>query len=239
MRHKPRVRDPEIPRDAKGRQICGAKRRDGGRCQQIFLYPNGRCKFHGGPSLHGAAHPNFKHGKYSAYTPKGLAEKYEQALNDPQLMTLRDNIALTDARIGELLEMLTSGVGKGAIGLLVKQKDELLAARARGTRATQLGNEEAVRAANYDASHALNALLASIDKIEQYTSTWDELLQATEVKRRLVESEAKRLKDESLMVAADELALMFARVLAVIRANVDDQEKLVVISNGISQIIGS
>ena len=32
------------------KQVCGAKNRQGSPCQVKQLYPNGRCKFHGGLS---------------------------------------------------------------------------------------------------------------------------------------------------------------------------------------------
>lgn len=43
---------------------CGAKKRDGGACQQPAMR-NGRCRLHGGKSLSGIVHPSFRHGQYS------------------------------------------------------------------------------------------------------------------------------------------------------------------------------
>jgi hypothetical protein len=42
---------------------CNAKTRAHGRCQKLPM-GNGRCNLHGGKSLGGPAHPNYKHGKY-------------------------------------------------------------------------------------------------------------------------------------------------------------------------------
>ena len=44
---------------------CGAKTRAGGRCKNAPIGSTGRCRMHGGKSLSGIAHPNYKHGKYS------------------------------------------------------------------------------------------------------------------------------------------------------------------------------
>lgn len=33
---------------------------------------NGRCRMHGGKSLSWFAHPNYKHGLYSKYSPEGI-----------------------------------------------------------------------------------------------------------------------------------------------------------------------
>jgi hypothetical protein len=45
---------------------CGAKTRAETPCKRSPMH-NGRCCNHGGKSLAGAAHPNYKHGRYSKY----------------------------------------------------------------------------------------------------------------------------------------------------------------------------
>ncbi len=40
---------PEFPDECRG-MMCGAQTRQGHLCRQTNLYPNGRCKFHGGAS---------------------------------------------------------------------------------------------------------------------------------------------------------------------------------------------
>jgi hypothetical protein len=44
---------------------CGAKTRSGGLCKNAPIGDTGRCRMHGGKSLSGIAHPNYKHGPYS------------------------------------------------------------------------------------------------------------------------------------------------------------------------------
>jgi len=55
---------------------CGAKNRQGLPCKRAPM-PNGRCSNHGGKSLKGFAHPNYKHGCYSLYDPLGVWLWYE------------------------------------------------------------------------------------------------------------------------------------------------------------------
>ena len=70
--------------------------------------PNGRCRVHGGKSLKGAASPAFKTGRYSrsfaASLPPSLREKFEQALADPELLSLRSYVALLDAKVADGIE---------------------------------------------------------------------------------------------------------------------------------------
>lgn len=53
-------------------RTCGAKTRAGKPCKRT---PNrtGRCHLHGGASLVGAGHPNYKHGFYSKYDLRGIS----------------------------------------------------------------------------------------------------------------------------------------------------------------------
>ena len=51
---------------------CGALTRGGGRCQRKPRPPLPRCNLHGGKSLFGIAHPNYKPGLYSKHCPIGV-----------------------------------------------------------------------------------------------------------------------------------------------------------------------
>jgi len=64
------------------------------------------CLAHGGTTPRGAASPHFKIGRYSRSLPGHLVAAYEEALSDPRLLSLRDDIALTDAMLMETLSQL-------------------------------------------------------------------------------------------------------------------------------------
>jgi hypothetical protein len=57
-------------------KICRAKNRQGLPCRRAPMV-NGRCSNHGGKSLKGLAHPNYKHGFYSKYDVFGIWISYE------------------------------------------------------------------------------------------------------------------------------------------------------------------
>ena len=44
---------------------CGAKTRSGGVCQKSPIVGKRRCRLHGGLSLSGVLHPNYRHGNRS------------------------------------------------------------------------------------------------------------------------------------------------------------------------------
>src|SRR5215212_8598437 len=68
---------------------CGsAKRVKPGQYCAKHLMSNGRCERHGGKSLAGAAHPDFRHGRDSKYLLARLQEEYERNVKDETLRTL-------------------------------------------------------------------------------------------------------------------------------------------------------
>ena len=69
----------------------------------------GRCRWHGGKSLRGAEHPMAKHLRYSKYLPEALLARYQEARDDPQLLELRDEIALVDSRLIQLIDPALTG----------------------------------------------------------------------------------------------------------------------------------
>ena len=81
-----------------GQRLCGANLSGDRKCKAVAM-ANGRCKLHGGKSLAGAAHPNFKTGRYSKYLPKHLAKAYDEIKADPKLLQLDDDVALLEARL--------------------------------------------------------------------------------------------------------------------------------------------
>lgn len=89
-------------------QTCGAKTRGGAPCKNAAM-PNGRCRMHGGKTPSGIASPHFKTGRYSKSIPTRLAAVYEASKDDPDLLALDDEIALTDAQINIVLSELEAG----------------------------------------------------------------------------------------------------------------------------------
>jgi hypothetical protein len=89
------------------RQCTATSKRSGTQCRKHAMRGRTVCLAHGGRTPRGAASPNFKTGRYSRSLPGHLVAAYEQVLHDPALMSLRDEIALTDAMIGETLSQIT------------------------------------------------------------------------------------------------------------------------------------
>lgn len=106
----PNPMDAAEPQAQPGKKHCGAKlrKKPGKRCRNTLLMPNGRCRLHGGKTPSGLASKNWKHGlrsrahRWQASLPAGagnLGDRFDAALKDPSLASLRQALALNDALV--------------------------------------------------------------------------------------------------------------------------------------------
>lgn len=202
------------------------------RCRQAVVPGKKVCHYHGGKTPGGIASPHYKTGRYSKYLPSRMRARYEEAKADPDLLELRSEIALTDARISELVGRVDSGESGALWGQLSELTDKADTARIRGDTA--------------GLAAVLNILFDAIRGGVQDWATWAEVFGLLEVRRRLVESERKRLVEmhqmvqvERAMVLVDQLALSVREHVV---ANCDSGVARLVLSGvqtDIARIVGS
>lgn len=113
--------------------------------------------------MRGQEHPGYQDGRYSKYLPRELRERFAAGLNDPALLELRSELALTDARVSSLLEE----IGRG---------DD--------------------------------------------ADTWSAIMDAIETRRRLAESEARRLAAARQLLTLEEALLLMDGYVTAVRSSV-------------------
>lgn len=184
--------------------ICGATTRDGDACQNAPM-ANGRCRMHGGASLSGAASPRFKTGKFSRYLPERLQERYQEAQQDPELLELRDEIALADTRLLDLLDRVDSGESGAIWRKLQKQWAEYR--KVEGTdEATDILMEIGVTISEGAADYA----------------AWDEVNKQLTQRQKLTESQRKRESELQQVITAEKAMVLIAQLTEIIRRHVTD-----------------
>lgn len=203
---------------------CGAKTRTGGTCTQPAMQ-NGRCRMHGGKHPKGIASPHYKTGKYSRYLPARMTARYEEAVSDPALLELRGDIALTDARLADLLQRVDSGESGALWSRLMQARLDLLAYRRAG---------DTVKIAE-----ALNTLLDLVGQGHADYRAWAEVGAVVEQRRRLVESERKRLVEMQQTLTVEKAMLLIGAIGGIIKAHVQDRHVLSAISNDIQALVSS
>lgn len=190
---------------------AGGRRTDGQPCESPHIKKNGLCKMHGGNSRAGVQSGPWKHGRYSAFAkalPARFRQAYEAALNDDGLLSLRNEIALTDVRTFELLEQLGDASGSEA---WVEARRYAMLIR------TEARKDEP----DLDKLMDLASTLADIadNGVEEHRK-WKEVRDQTDHRRKLVESERGRIKELHSMLSANEALTLAARFVDIVMKHV-------------------
>lgn len=201
---------------------CQAKAKSTGRqCNRSAVNGKRVCTVHGGLTPGGIASPHFKDGRYSKSIPARLADKYQSALKDPQLLELKNEIALTDARLEDLLSRVDTGES-GALWLAVQQ--------------TWREYKTGTPAEKVKAAVLLDRLIE--DALQDYQA-WREIQEVLEQRRRLVESERKRLVEMQQYITSQQAMTLVAAMIGIIKENVTDRNTLQNISTAVNGLVAA
>lgn len=185
---------------------------------------NSPCNLHGGKSPRGMASPKFKHGKYSKDLPVRLAARMESAEKDPELLALRAEIALYEARCAELMRRLDTGESGSAWGALLDAVTAFEAAsRDKDAAAMQ---------------SALTAIVATVRRGYADEHAWSDLEQAIERKSILAMRESRRIVEMRAFVTLEQANMIFAALAAAIRLHVRDPVAMSAISREFAKLLG-
>lgn len=203
---------------------CHAKsKRSGVQCKKPAI-KYGVCRLHGGASLSGKDLPSYKHGRYSKHIPTRMAATYEKGVHDRELLNMREDVALIDARVTDLLSRVDTGeAGRIWALALIAYQDVQDAIRDGDTIKGREANME------------LGALLR---KGQGDYRAWDEVGKALEQKRKLIKSESKRQMQEKLLVPIAELGMVVQALAAAVSRYVTDVGILRAINEDWHKLLG-
>ena len=201
---------------------------------------NGRCRIHGGMSLSvkvtGDGEIAKGRAKYAAFAPDSVVRKMVNADTDKELISLRGEITLIEARIHQLLERVEAEEA----GVIWEKARDTLSKWQRSTRLAQ----EAVDAheRKRHESRAREYMLELDELINRGASdhmVWAEISKQLAEKRRMAESETKRMAQiEGTMTQKQ--AMEFAlHVYDLVAENVTDVKALSNIQKGLTGLMGT
>lgn len=192
---------------------CTARsKRTGQGCKGKAIPGKTVCHWHGGRTLSGEASLHFKHGRYSKDLPTRLFARFQVGKEDPLLLELREDIALIDARLGELIGRAEKGDAGAIWDALAKASAEFQKTQARRDTAA--------------AGLALEEMLRLIHTGAQDVAAWREIHTLLEQRRRFVESERKRLIDAEQMMTVEQAVLYFRALTNAITTHVHDRSTI-------------
>lgn len=219
-----------LPLNEKGQRICGVtKTRNRGRCFSTAIRENGRCRKHGGNARRGMSHQHYKDGRHSKYLAVGgLAEKYRAGLRNTELLALRDDIVLLDARIFEILEEGQLGASTQLWKDLKSEHEKVVLSRDRGD--------------NKLFAESMTRLSDLIQSGVSQAESWSDVLAVLEQKRKLIESEQKRMVQERQMLAIDQVVGLINAISEELRQqvllHVSEPNAQIIILREVSHAIG-
>ncbi len=211
--------------DEEGKAKCGALKKDRTYCNKSPMIDRNRCHKHGGKTPRGIQSVHLKHGRYSKdHHPVEVIQRYEEAVNDPELLSLRAEIALIGTRIDELYDRYTAKQKGGTSWTEAKKAYYKLVDALKAKK-----DDESVKALS-----KLGAILK--DEAGDY-ALWNDIAYLTEVRRKLVESERKRMIEMKQMMTNEQAMALVGGVIESVRNHITDQDKLDRISQDIAVLM--
>lgn len=196
-----------------GNMQCKAKSKQSGkRCKRNSVPGREVCAIHGGKTPTGPALPQYKHGRNIQYLPKGMQQKYQEKLADAELVSLQADIAMIDVLEAELYETISEG---GITSIFVKLK-------AAFREYSKLKAEH-----KYAEAQSMLAVIENIvaEGVDEHGKRL-EILTLKESRRKLVESESKRLQIGQHMMTAEQAMAALGALLDIIKTHVKDETTL-------------
>jgi len=162
------------------------------------------------------ASPKFKTGRYSRYLPAQLHERYDLARTDGDLLSLRDDVALLDTRITDVVSKLDTGEGLDLWAELKAVYQAVLAARDED-------NPEGV-------ATGLSRMGEVLEQGAAQERVWAKVIPLLDQRRKLVESERKRLVELQQVITVEKAMVLVSALVHAVSKHVTDRSALNAIS---------
>lgn len=211
------------------KQCTAVSKRSKERCQgpAVLTSANQRCRMHGGHGAHlaGTANPNFKHGRHSRYLPSNLADLYETALANPELLEMSDHIALLEGHIQQTLQASSGGDPV--------PKWEGVAAMFAELETAVLSGDHARVCLHLEDMHKL------LDAGIKWDSTWVQVTDTMEQLRKMTDTEVKRRKELHQMVPVERVMILVAAVGQAVKRNVTNPDEVDAVHRELAMLVAS
>lgn len=218
--------------DANGKPICGAKLKRGkpGVCQQPPM-PNGRCYHHGGASpVAGPTHPSYTHGKRSKYLPQAVAKHFDEAMDDPEFLSVRENAALVYARKKQLEQRLETGESSSTWAELREVWGDFRRGQRLQKEATATDSDELRQSLLAESRTLITESLEAADRLisggASEQTQWNELLKINAHEGQLKAAEVVRLQRAAEIMTMGEVAIFIHQLQQAVCSIISDKDQL-------------
>lgn len=223
---------------------CLAKAKSTGKkCGKPAILPTTKCRFHGGLSLRGPASPRYKDGTNSQLAlalPKHMRATFEAIGKRDDLVHLRGEISLLEAREVQLLQNLQGGGSTEFWKKIRKLRayHERLQTDLESLRAGPgKWPQEDIVAAQAEIDTVTAEILGMIDQGAHDADVWREILEAVEMRRRLSDTERRRLEMLQAFLTPEQALAFASHLVSIVRDVVDDRRQLSAIVARVQQLL--
>jgi hypothetical protein len=187
------------------------------RCMSPVRCANGRCKKHGGKNLKGPAHHSFRTGEWSKWMPTTSAQDLLNAVNDPDYLSLKDEMAMNAVEVLNLTKQFQQGTDQKTwqnIDRLATELERLLFSEGVTAFLTAMGGEgsDLTRMGNI-----AEQLVKLIKQGRDEQRIFREIGEAQERRRKMVETETKRAMMERNNMPADQVLHLFSSMVNLVK----------------------
>jgi hypothetical protein len=187
-------------------------------CQRAPMQ-NGLCYMHGGATPSGMALPQTTTGRYSKHLPTRMGERYQQALADSELLAMREEVAVIDARLADVLGRVDTG-----------ESGHVWATLGKAWRAYRTGPPEKRMEAEAQIS---DLILTGTSDYE----AWEDVRSLIDQRSRLVLGERQRLVQMQQMLSVEQAMTLMAAVADSVRKHCRDRDTLAAISSDLGKLV--
>jgi hypothetical protein len=188
---------------------CKAKsKRSGERCKKDAVIGFDVCHIHGGKTPVGIASPHTTSGRWSKHLPQGLIAAHDDLKDDPEIMSIRQDIRLLDTLLIANLKKLDSNESGEAWQLILKAID-----------AAEYAYDDDNLAGMSKAFKGMRDIVQQ--RIAHY-ATEEEIRSKLEQRRRMVETEKKLMLQDERAISVEKAMLLISVLLDSVKRNVSD-----------------
>lgn len=208
----PRSNPKDWPAPIPGR--CNFRRKNHTRCKNYPVNGKKRCNRHLNKAKEGPDHPQWKGGVSRGWArkhlPVRLLERFDSVVNDPELTSVRELIAVAGTRLTELFDKIDERESKEAWESLGFVLGEI---------------EKALDSEDYDAAAKMVAVGFQHYKSAKYErGVWSEIFQTMERSRKLVDTERRREEMLQANLTAQQAIALFNQLFQLIADEIKEAD---------------
>lgn len=193
-------------------RCTGTSKQSGEQCKRNAKPGFTKCVIHGGGTPVGTNSPHYRGKGRSKHIPQPLLEAYTEAQTDAELLSIRDDIAVTEVLLQSALSRLENRESGKSWGLIKKSVE---------------GLQKAFANENYgECMVVVQAMRDVIDENVAHFAAEQEVRDNFELMLKLKQGERKRLTDMQQMVTSEKATMLISALLEAVRRNVTDSGTL-------------